>query len=337
MEKTAAPGRATAHAMSGESGTDSASATQTLRLLYQDEGMAIVDKPSGIAVHKGLDRSDDNVLKRLNRQLGTWVWPSHRLDRATSGALVFALNEEAASALARAFMEGRAHKTYLAWVRGAPEPREGVIDHPVPRSEESEERLDAITAYRTVAIADDVRTGSPRYGLVVCEPRTGRYHQIRRHMRHVHCPILGDTSYGDNKENKALRAHTGASRSGATRAPRVRGLGSGTGSCLAPRIAAGRPEADDGRDERFGLGKRSPRSTATMVPDDVRIQCQTTVPGMVDEGNSSYGLARNSPRYSHITPSGRSQRVFLVPVPTLSVIVSVMADPSCCGEHPRIE
>ena len=212
MEKTAAPGRATAHAMSGESGTDRASATQTLRLLYQDEGMAIVDKPSGIAVHKGLDRSDDNVLKRLNRPRGTWVWPSHRLDRATSGALVFALNEEAASALARAFMEGRAKKTYLAWVRGAPDPREGVIDHPVPRSEDSEERLEAVTAYRTVAIADDVRTGSPRYGLVVCDPRTGRYHQIRRHMRHVHCPILGDTSYGDNKETKALRTHAGLQR-----------------------------------------------------------------------------------------------------------------------------
>jgi tRNA pseudouridine65 synthase len=193
--------------MSRDSGTDSASVAPALRLLFQDEGMAIVDKPSGIAVHKGLDRADDNVLKRLNRQLGTWVWPSHRLDRATSGALVFALNEEAASALARAFMEGRAQKTYLAWVRGAPEPREGVIDHPVPRSEESEERLEAITSYRTVAIANDVRSGLPRYGLVVCEPRTGRYHQIRRHMRHVHCPILGDTTYGDNKENKALRAH----------------------------------------------------------------------------------------------------------------------------------
>lgn len=183
-----------------------------LRVLFQDEGMAIVDKPSGVAVHKGLDRSDDNVLRRLNRQLGTWVWPSHRLDRATSGALVFALNEEAASSLARAFMEGSARKTYFAWVRGAPEPREGVVDYPVPRSEESEERVDAITAYRTVAIADDMRTAAPRYGLVVCEPRTGRYHQIRRHMRHLHCPILGDTSYGDNKENKALREHGGLRR-----------------------------------------------------------------------------------------------------------------------------
>ncbi|MBX7195108.1 MAG: pseudouridylate synthase [Sandaracinaceae bacterium] len=181
--------------------------TRELRILFQDEGMAIVDKPSGVAVHKGLDRSDDNVLRRLNRQLGTWVWPSHRLDRATSGALVFALNETAASALARAFQEGLAHKTYLAWVRGAPEPRAGVIDHPVPRSEESDERVEAVTTYRTAAIADDVRTASPRYGLVICEPMTGRYHQIRRHMRHVHCPILGDTTYGDSKENKALRAH----------------------------------------------------------------------------------------------------------------------------------
>jgi tRNA pseudouridine65 synthase len=183
-----------------------------LTLLHRDEHMAIVDKPSGLAVHKGLDRSPDNVLSRLNRQLGTWVWPSHRLDRATSGVLVFALTETAASALARSFMEGRAHKTYLAWVRGAPEPREGTLDHPVPRAEGSEERVDATTRYRTVAVAVDPRTGQPRYGVVVCEPLTGRYHQIRRHLRHLHCPILGDTSYGDNKENKPLRAHAGLHR-----------------------------------------------------------------------------------------------------------------------------
>lgn len=183
-----------------------------LRLLYRDVCMVIVDKPSGIAVHKGLDRSPDNVLSRLHRQLDAWVWPSHRLDRATSGALVFALTESAASALARSFMEGRADKTYVAWVRGAPEPREGRIDHPVPRAEDSEERVEAVTDYTTVAIAEDPRTASPRYGVVVCRPRTGRYHQIRRHMRHVHCPILGDTSYGDNKETKALRAHAGLHR-----------------------------------------------------------------------------------------------------------------------------
>jgi tRNA pseudouridine65 synthase len=183
-----------------------------LTLLYRDASVAIVDKPSGLAVHKGLDRSPDNVLSRLNRQLGTWVWPSHRLDRATSGVLVFALTETAASALARSFMEGRVRKTYLAWVRGAPEPREGRIDHPVPRSEDADDRVDATTSYRTIAIADDPRTAQPRYGVLVCEPLTGRYHQIRRHMRHVHCPILGDTSYGDNKENKLLRTLAGLRR-----------------------------------------------------------------------------------------------------------------------------
>jgi tRNA pseudouridine65 synthase len=183
-----------------------------LRILYRDPEMVIVDKPSGIAVHRGLDRSSDNVLSRLHRQLDAWVWPSHRLDRGTSGALVFALTETAASALARCFMEGRAEKSYVAWVRGAPEPREGTVDYPVPRSEDSEERLEAITDYRTLAIADDPRTASPRYGVVLCRPRTGRYHQIRRHMRHVHCPILGDTSYGDNKETKALRTHAGLHR-----------------------------------------------------------------------------------------------------------------------------
>lgn len=185
---------------------------EPLVLLYRDEHLVVVDKPSGLAVHRGLDRSRDHVVSRLHRQLGRWVWPSHRLDRATSGALALALTEAAATSLAMSFMRSRVDKRYLAWVRGVPEPRAGVIDHPVPRAEGALERVEALTEYETIAIADDPRTGNPRYGLVLCRPRTGRHHQLRRHLRHVHCPILGDTTYGDGKENRALRELAGLSR-----------------------------------------------------------------------------------------------------------------------------
>jgi tRNA pseudouridine65 synthase len=183
-----------------------------LELLYRDDTVAIVNKPSGIAVHKGMDRSDDNVLTRLRRQLRGWVWPVHRLDRATSGVLVFGLNEEAASALGGFFARGEVKKHYLAWTRGIPSPESGFIDYAVPKSEESEERIEARTRYATRAIANDPRTGLPRYALVACAPETGRYHQIRRHMKHLRCPLLGDTTYGDGKDNRALREHAGLRR-----------------------------------------------------------------------------------------------------------------------------
>lgn len=183
-----------------------------LELLYRDDVMVIVNKPSGIAVHKGMDRSNDNVLSRLHRQLKAWVWPAHRLDRATSGALVFALREDSARELGLFFARGEVKKHYLAWTRSAPNPRQGMIDYAVPRSEESEERIEARTRYETLAMANDPRTGVPRYALVACAPETGRYHQIRRHMKHLNCPILGDTSYGDGKENRALREHGGLHR-----------------------------------------------------------------------------------------------------------------------------
>lgn len=196
----------------GDGPLEGAPSEEPLRLLHQGARAVVVDKPSGLSVHRGTNPSPDNVLSRLHRQLGAWVWPSHRLDRATSGALVFALDEEAASRLAAAFRDGEIDKTYLAWVRGAPAPREGRIDYAIPRAEGSAERVEAATRYETVAVADDVRTGRPRYGLVIARPETGRYHQIRRHLRHVHCPILGDTTYGDTHENRALREHGGLHR-----------------------------------------------------------------------------------------------------------------------------
>ncbi|MCS6856554.1 MAG: pseudouridine synthase [Sandaracinaceae bacterium] len=181
-------------------------------ILYEDEGMVVVNKPSGLAVHRGHERSRHHLMAYLKKQLKKWIWPIHRLDGATSGVVVMGLSEEAARALNAFFRGGKTKKIYLAWVRGIPSPREGVINHPVPRSAEDPRRIPASTHYRTLEVAIDPRTGKERYALVWCEPETGRYHQLRLHLRHIHCPILGDTSHGDGKENRAMRALCGLHR-----------------------------------------------------------------------------------------------------------------------------
>jgi tRNA pseudouridine65 synthase len=172
----------------------------TLTLLRSDPRFVVIDKPSGLSVHRGLDDSRDNVVTRAHAQLGAWVWPVHRLDRATSGCLLLALDEDAARTLSVAFAEHRVEKVYLALVRGSPPPS-FEVDHPLPRSEGDEVRVPAQTAFRTLGGSEN-----GRYALVEARPATGRLHQIRRHLRHVRHPILGDTTWGDNKLNKVVRA-----------------------------------------------------------------------------------------------------------------------------------
>lgn len=182
-----------------------------MRFLYRDAHLCVVDKPSGISVHRGWDPSNDHVVSRVKGELGAArVFPVHRLDRGTSGCLVLALDEDTTRILGDAFAEGRIEKTYVALVRGRPKEERFTIDSPVPKDEGSEERVEART--------DFVRLGSMMVGpermvtLVRAFPKTGRLHQIRRHLRHIHCAICGDTTYGDNKVNKLVRAELGLHR-----------------------------------------------------------------------------------------------------------------------------
>jgi tRNA pseudouridine65 synthase len=174
----------------------------------------VVDKPSGLSVHRGWDPSRDHVVARvrgeLRKELGdVRVFPAHRLDRGTSGCLALALDEETARGLGDAFTEHRVEKQYLALVRGVPKETKFTVDSPVPKDEGSEERIDAVTDFETIA---SLECGPRTLTLVRCFPKTGRLHQIRRHLRHVHCPICGDTTYGDNKVNKLVRAELGLHR-----------------------------------------------------------------------------------------------------------------------------
>jgi tRNA pseudouridine65 synthase len=170
-----------------------------LPLLYQDAALVIVDKPSGLAAHRGLSNDRDYVLTRVRDQLGQRVYLVHRLDRATSGALAMVLDPRWVDPLQRAFVGQDVSKRYLALVRGVIAERVDV-DYAIPRGEgRNDERVEARTAFRRLGVYAD------RYSLVEAVPETGRYHQIRRHLAHLRHPIIGDTNYGDRKENRLFR------------------------------------------------------------------------------------------------------------------------------------
>jgi tRNA pseudouridine65 synthase len=171
--------------------------SQAIALLYQDAHVVVVDKPSGLAVHRGWAAERDVVMTRVRDALGTWVYPVHRLDRGASGVLLFALHPAAARVLCDDFAAGRVSKHYLALVRGVPAPRL-TIDHPVPRDEHGSERVPAVSEVERLEVLG-------RYSLVAVQPRTGRLHQIRRHLKHISCPLIGDVRYGKGEHNRLFR------------------------------------------------------------------------------------------------------------------------------------
>lgn len=172
-------------------------------LLHRDDRVAAFAKPSGLLVHRGWGDDDIVAVELAREAVGARVHPVHRLDRATSGVLLFALDPEAAAALGRAFEQGLVHKTYLALVRGVA-PDEGVIDNPVPKTEGGP-RVPAVTAFRR-------RHAGERWSLVEARPRTGRLHQIRRHLKHISHPIVGDVNYGKGDVNRLFRERFGLYR-----------------------------------------------------------------------------------------------------------------------------
>ncbi|MFO0757657.1 MAG: pseudouridine synthase [Byssovorax sp.] len=172
-------------------------------LLYRDEWLAAFSKPSGLLVHRGWG-DDPVVAVDLARQaLGQIVHPAHRLDRATSGVLLFATSSESAAALGACFEQGLVKKTYLALVRGVT-PDEGRIDHPIPRREGGP-RVPAVTSFRRLGVFE-------RYSLVEAFPETGRLHQVRRHLKHISHPIVGDVNYGKGDINRLFRERFGLCR-----------------------------------------------------------------------------------------------------------------------------
>jgi tRNA pseudouridine65 synthase len=182
-----------------------AEAGRGLDVLYRDDQLLVVDKPAGLIVHRGWGNDSDTALARARRIAGSWVYPVHRLDRATSGALVFALDPQVSRSLGTMLGARRWAKSYLALVRGRP-PESGLIDSTVPRSENGE-RVPAQTRFRRLGCST-----IERCSLVCAVPITGRLHQIRRHLKHISHPLIGDVRYGKGPINRHFRASHGLER-----------------------------------------------------------------------------------------------------------------------------
>lgn len=167
-----------------------------ITVLHRDARCVAVAKPSGVATHRGWahDEGADPLLQQVRDAVDAYVYPVHRLDRGASGIVLFALDQEAAAAFAARWPD--AVKRYLAITRGHP-PEHAVIDHAIPRGP-GEARVSAVTEIWR-------RETFGRYALVEAQPRTGRLHQIRRHLKHIACPLIGDVRYGKGEHNRLFR------------------------------------------------------------------------------------------------------------------------------------
>jgi tRNA pseudouridine65 synthase len=199
-------------------------ATSPLTVLYRDDRLVVIDKPSGWLVHRSnIDRHETRILvQALRDQIGQYVYPAHRLDKGTSGVMLFALDPETARALGEQFERHAVSKTYWAIVRGWP-PESGRIDHPLKgeRDEygdvpESAAAQPAITDFRrlaTIELPHAVdRYPTSRYALVELRPVTGRRHQLRRHMKYLAHPIIGDATHGKGIHNRWFQSQFGCDR-----------------------------------------------------------------------------------------------------------------------------
>jgi tRNA pseudouridine65 synthase len=198
-----------------------------LEILYQDEVCVAVNKPPDLLVHRSFvdTRDRENVVRTLRRQLGKKVFTVHRLDRATSGVLIFGFDSETARLLTTQFERRQVQKTYLAIVRGYTDDS-GTINMPLKepydriatpaQTTENKPAKEAVTEYETLARSElplsAGRYPTSRYSFVRVSPQTGRRHQIRRHLKHISHPIVGDIKHGDNHVNQLIEREFGIRR-----------------------------------------------------------------------------------------------------------------------------
>lgn len=181
-----------------------------LEVLHVDDHIAVIDKPAGLMVHDSkLARGEtDFVSDRLREQFGRQIFLIHRLDRATSGCLLLAFDRDAASVLGKTLMSREVEKDYLAVCRGWPE-EQFVVDHPLDGGPGKPEKKPAITRFTRLATGEwplpSAEFPTSRYALMRCQPETGRFRQIRRHLKHISHHLIGDSSHGDGRHNRNFR------------------------------------------------------------------------------------------------------------------------------------
>lgn len=202
------------------------SMSEVLPVLYRDEHLIAVNKPSGLLVHRSaIDRHETRFALQIVRdQIGQMVYPVHRLDKPTSGVLVFALSSGCAKQLGEMIAARQMQKHYLAVVRGYA-PEHGSIDHPLTEEQDSctdkkarkgKPAQEALTHFKRLACVELPyqvdRYPQTRYSLVSCQPVTGRKHQIRRHLKHINHPIIGDAKHGKGNHNRFFQTQFQAHR-----------------------------------------------------------------------------------------------------------------------------
>lgn len=178
-------------------------ASEPLAILADNPRWIAVDKPAGIAAIPAREEEPELSLRhRLQAQLGVPLWVVHRIDRETSGVMLFARDADAHRALNLAFQRQQVAKTYLAWTAGVPAPASGEIALPLHVARKGKMRPAQPGEPGAIAARTDyaVEQQWPRAGAPVarlrCHPRSGRQHQIRVHLRAIGCPILRDGHYG---------------------------------------------------------------------------------------------------------------------------------------------
>ncbi|MBP6438343.1 MAG: pseudouridylate synthase [Thermomonas sp.] len=185
--------------------------SSSLPVLYQDEALAVVDKPAGLMAHdSALARGEtDFAADRLREQFGKPIFLVHRLDRATSGCLLLAFDRETASALGKILMSGEVAKDYWAVCRGWPAEQRFVVDHPLDGGPGKPLKKPAQTAFEVLATCElpvpSAGFETSRYALLQASPLTGRFRQIRRHLKHLSHHLIGDSSHGDGRHNRNFR------------------------------------------------------------------------------------------------------------------------------------
>lgn len=192
---------------------------ESIDIIFENENYLAINKPVGMLVHRTNIAFEEHALiaeRILKQQLGFKVFPLHRIDRPTSGIVLFGKSSDAASALQPQFTTEKVKKLYLCIVRGHMPTAHGILDFPLSKKlvgELREARTEFWTLSETeIPFSSSDRYTTSRYSLLKVYPQTGRMHQIRRHMAKARHYVIGDTTHGDNKQNNFFRDRFGSTQ-----------------------------------------------------------------------------------------------------------------------------
>jgi 23S rRNA pseudouridine1911/1915/1917 synthase len=183
-----------------------------LPILYEDDDCVVINKPAGVLTHAlGKHGSEASVASFLRSKVvgleGDRAGVVHRLDRATSGVIIGAKNQEALSWLQKQFSQRKVKKTYMAVVKGQLDPSEAVIDMPIERNPKAPSTFRVGSNGKAALTRYKVVQEGKVFSLVELKPETGRTHQLRVHLAKVSHPIVGDPIYGTGKYGDRLFLH----------------------------------------------------------------------------------------------------------------------------------